>query len=213
MIHFYVYCCVRCTILSYMYMIWIIKILDLIWVNEVCPCAFLHCLQWWFHGPWPICPQVHHNGAMVATHSCGYMGKAAVMDTPLHTDTKWPLFCRQHFQIHFIEWQLLYFDWNFTGNMFLGVQLAMCNHGFRKWLGTENLTSHNLNKWWSCLLTHICVSGPRWVKTLKGHRFCVIVLDILNYIIWLTKFCKKSLTPEELGTKHVWFYSQHYNVA
>ena len=119
MIYFYVYCCVRYTILSHMYMIWIvIKIFDLISVNEVCPCAFLHCFQWWFYGSWPLCLHVHHNGAMVATHSCGYIGKAAVMATPWNWD-KWLPFNRRHFQMHFLEWQLLYFDWNFTGNMFL----------------------------------------------------------------------------------------------
>ena len=27
---------------------------------------------------------------------------------------KWPLFCRQHFQMEFFEWKLLYFDSDFT---------------------------------------------------------------------------------------------------
>ena len=28
--------------------------------------------------------------------------------------TKWPPFRRRYFQMHFREWQVLYFDWNFT---------------------------------------------------------------------------------------------------
>ena len=32
----------------------------------------------------------------------------------LLTETKWSTFSRSYFQIHFLEWKLLYFDWNFT---------------------------------------------------------------------------------------------------
>ena len=32
----------------------------------------------------------------------------------IEAETKWPQFCRRHFQTYFLVWKLLYFDWNFT---------------------------------------------------------------------------------------------------
>ena len=43
-------------------------------------------------------------------------GQILVNLSTMHTEacSKWLTFCRQHFQIHFLEWICLYFDSNFT---------------------------------------------------------------------------------------------------
>ena len=32
----------------------------------------------------------------------------------IDAETKWPLFSRRHFQVHFREWKCIHFDWNFN---------------------------------------------------------------------------------------------------
>ena len=49
-------------------------------------------------------------------------------------------------------------------NLLLRLQLTISQHWFRYWLGAEEATSHYLNQCWPCLLTHTCVTLPRWVK-------------------------------------------------
>ena len=55
---------------------------------------------------------------------------------------------------------LIEFHWN----MFPGVELTLCQHWFRWWLGAEQATSHYLNQCWHNLLTHICITRPQWVN-------------------------------------------------
>ena len=31
----------------------------------------------------------------------------------IEAETRWPTFCRQHFQVHFLEWRYMNFDWYF----------------------------------------------------------------------------------------------------
>ena len=40
------------------------------------------------------------------------------------------------------------FRLTFHWSLFLGVQLTIFSHWFRKWLGTDQATSHYLNQWW-----------------------------------------------------------------
>ena len=37
-------------------------------------------------------------------------------------------------------------------------------HCFRKWIGTEQTTSHYLNQYWSSLPSHKYITYPRWIK-------------------------------------------------
>ena len=52
----------------------------------------------------------------------------------------------------------------FHWNLFPMVKLIVCQHWFRKWLGTTQVTSHYLNQWWPRLLTHIWVTRPQWIN-------------------------------------------------
>ena len=47
--------------------------------------------------------------------------------------------------------------------MFLRVQLTICKHWFRQWLGIHLVIIHFLNQWWPSLLAQICI-GAQWVK-------------------------------------------------
>ena len=46
----------------------------------------------------------------------------------------------------------------------LRVQLTIFQHWFRKWLGTNQATTHYLNQWWPMLPTDICVTRPQRVN-------------------------------------------------
>ena len=55
----------------------------------------------------------------------------------------------------------------------------------------EQATGHQLNQWWHSLLTHMCVTRPRWVDVDVTHGivFCLIVISIWcitlrYYAIW-----------------------------
>ena len=52
-------------------------------------------------------------------------------------------------------------------NMFPGIQLTISQHGFRRWLGAEQATSHYLDQWSPSLLTHICGTRGRWDKRMS----------------------------------------------
>ena len=49
-------------------------------------------------------------------------------------------------------------------SLFLMVQLTICQHWFRLWLGAVQATNHFLNQWCYNLPTHLCVTRPQWVK-------------------------------------------------
>ena len=49
--------------------------------------------------------------------------------------------------------------------LFLRVQLTIFQHGFRQWLGTKYVRSLYMKQWCPCLLTHICITLPQWVKS------------------------------------------------
>ena len=64
--------------------------------------------------------------------------------------------------------------------MFLRINLIIRQHWFGKWLGAERAASYHLNQWSYRLLTHICVTRPRWVKGIRGK------FSILNYdVCWI----------------------------
>ena len=47
------------------------------------------------------------------------------------------------------SWMKIYEFWlTFHWSLFLGLQLTIFHHWFRKWLGADQATSHDLNQWW-----------------------------------------------------------------
>ena len=67
-------------------------------------------------------------------------------------------FADDMFKIIFYKWKWLCLDLNFHGNLFPDIQLAIYQHWFKLWHGTEQATCHYLNQWWPSLLTHIYTS-------------------------------------------------------
>ena len=55
------------------------------------------------------------------------------------------------------------FSFQLHWSLFKRVQLTLNQHGFRKWLGAEQATSHYLNQCWPSSLAHICGNRGRWV--------------------------------------------------
>ena len=49
----------------------------------------------------------------------------------IEAKTKWTIFCRQHFQRHFLEWKCMSFNEKFHWSLFLRVQLTIFQHWFR----------------------------------------------------------------------------------
>ena len=57
------------------------------------------------------------------------------------------------FQMHFLEWEWLYFDSNVSGVCSLRVQLTISQHWFRQWLGAVAVPSYRPNHcWWRWLM-------------------------------------------------------------
>ena len=77
---------------------------------------------------------------------------------------KWPPFSRRHFQMHFLEWKCINFDWDFTAfvprvpteNIPALVQIMVLRR-----LGDKPLSDPMMDS----LPTHICVTRPQWVNT------------------------------------------------
>ena len=74
----------------------------------------------------------------------------------IRAETKWPPFCCRHFQMCYLEWRYMKFDWKFHWNFFLRVQLTIFRPG-NKSLFEPMLVS---------LSTHICVIRSQWVNRI-----------------------------------------------
>ena len=75
----------------------------------------------------------------------------------IEAETKWPPFCRRHFQIH--KNVCITFK-----NLFPSMQFEIGQHWFGWWLGAEQATGHCGDRWWPGLVTHILVTWPQWVN-------------------------------------------------
>ena len=96
---------------------------------------------------------------------------------------KWPPFSRGHFQMHFLEWKFINFDWYFTKACSQGSIICPLSE-----LKMESL------------LTHICVTRPRRVKHTE------VVWKMIAYRC--LKFCD-SFTKQPLKLMHVWVIISH----
>ena len=84
------------------------------------------------------------------------------------------------------SWMKMHQFWlRFQWSLFLGVQLTIFQHWFRKWLGAAQATSHCLNQW--CLI-YWRIYASLGLNELKGkiHRwkfaYYVYGFDVISYI-------------------------------
>ena len=56
------------------------------------------------------------------------------------------------------------FWFEFQWSLFPRVQLTICQHWTRKWLGVDQTISHYMNQCWPSSVTHVCGTRGRWVK-------------------------------------------------
>ena len=90
----------------------------------------------------------------------------------IEAETKWPPYCRQHFQMHFLEWKYMNFNYNFTEiysqGPFNNIP-ALLQIMSWWWPGDKPLSESMMVS----LPTHICIIQPQWIK---------IKAWIINYI-------------------------------
>ena len=72
---------------------------------------------------------------------------------------------------HFAEDIVKYFFWFHCISFQISVKIAIIYltisySWFKQSFGTEKASSHYLKQWWPSLLTHICITRPRWVKAV-----------------------------------------------
>ena len=97
-------------------------------------------LQWnFYYHPWCHIVSICHYELT----NWGRDKMAAILQTPFSNTFSW---------MKMNELRLI-FHWS----LFLRVQLIIFQHWFRLWLGTDQVTSHYLNQWWS-VYWHICAS-------------------------------------------------------
>ena len=80
-------------------------------------------------------------------------------------------FCKQHFQIHFGDWQLPYFYQNFT-EFFLKDQLSKPTL-VQGMVCCVTAISHYLNQYWPKFVKPRDITRPKWPSTWYGSTFCI----------------------------------------
>ena len=96
--------------------------------------------------------QLNDQGLSALTH-WGRDKMAAIFQTTLSNAFSWM--------------KMLKFRLKFNWSLFLRVQLTIVHHWFRRWLGTDQATSHYLNQWWlDYWRIYICVTRPQWVNSM-----------------------------------------------
>ena len=101
------------------------------------------------------------------------------------------------FLTFFLFTENLAIRFKFLWNLFPMVQLTICQHWCRKWLGDDQATSHYLNQWSPGLLTHICVTWPLWVNTSQASLDCFY----WNFVWWSAK-CMKNPKISMINCTH-----------
>ena len=84
-------------------------------------------------------------------------------------------FSNTYFLMKFIA-----FLFEFHGNIFSVVQLPICQHWLRRWLGAEQVTSVGLVYWhkcWPSLLTHICIISLNGLRALGNSQTILFFLE------------------------------------
>ena len=107
----------------------------------------------------------------------------------IEAETKWPPFLQTTLLNSLFCTGLVVFTLTFHWNVFSWFQLTIIDLWFRSWLGADQATRHNLDQWWSGLLTHICVSRPQWFK--HGVK-CLYLHVIVEYCACLRNICQNN---------------------
>ena len=69
------------------------------------------------------------------------------------------------------SWMKMYEFWlRFPRSLFPRFQLMIFQHWFRKWLGTDQVTSHYLNHWWLVYWRMYASLGLNELRELWGHH-------------------------------------------
>ena len=78
-------------------------------------------------------------------------------------ESKWPTFCRQYFQMHFLSIKKFEFWLKFHWSLFPWIQLTKRHHWSDNGMTPMRRQAYYLNQWLLNLLTHLCVTWPQWV--------------------------------------------------
>ena len=111
----------------------------------------------------------------------------------IEAQTKWPPFCRQSFQMNFLEWKYYEFGLKLHWSLFLGFQLTIFQHWFRWWLGADQATSHDLNQWWFVYWHMYALLGlnelnpSRSNETTWCHRYLWSSVQVMAWHLRLSK--------------------------
>ena len=96
-------------------------------------------------------------------------------------------------------------------------QMTICKRWYRFWLNTEQATSHYLDQWWLRLLTHICVTRPRWLDNVWYINHSDILLcnlessSISAKSLIFKKVCSTKRTDDwwDILKTHLCMYHAH----
>ena len=91
---------------------------------------------------------------------------------------KWSILWKQYFQMHFREWKLLNFNWNFIeicswgpiDNISSRVQIIIWH-----WTGNKPLSETMMNPF---LDAHICITWSQWINVVWCHIFSLKVFIV-----------------------------------
>ena len=97
----------------------------------------------------------------------------------------------------------------FQWSLFLRVPLPISESWFRKWLGAEQATSHNLEQFWPSSLMHICgtegdellvyVQQKQWPLIIEFHMFSYFWLYTISNTILLIRPCTCEVTSNKIA--------------
>ena len=102
--------------------------------------------------------------------------------------TKWPPFRRRNFQVHFLEWKLLNFEFNFT---------EICSLWSNRQYGSTDSDNRLVpNRWQAIIWTHdaltywrIYVTRAQWVNTLTHIHisemdcYCFSIVTVYHLLV------------------------------
>ena len=109
-----------------------------------------------------------------------------------------------HFAEHIfncISWMKTFdFHIKFHWSMFLRVQLIICQHWFRWWLGTQQATIHYLiQQWPSSGSSPMHITWPHWVKSRSDQHDTFNLPSFLFFLFKVTlKGCSNSFSVETI---------------
>ena len=104
------------------------------------------------------------------------------------------------------SWMKMYeFRLTFHWSLFLGVQLTIFQHWFRKWLGADQATSHYLNQWWldnRRIHASLCLNELNCY--MHAHSFPIPSSPSHD------QFAKYAIKPWKLWRLSTWWWEMMY---